>query len=46
MILRRWLLFYLMTGSSFTRWAVLAYYGCAVAVLALATVAAVLIAFR
>jgi hypothetical protein len=46
MNLRRWALVYLLTGSSFTRWAVLAYYGGAVVVLGLVAVAAVLVAFR
>ena len=46
MNLRRWVLVYLMTGSSFTRWAVLVYYGGAVALLALVAIAALLVAFR
>ncbi len=46
MNLRRWVLVYLMTGSSFTRWAVLAYYGAAVVVLTLVAAAAVMVAFR
>ena len=46
MNLRRWVLVYLMTGSSFTRWAVLAYYGGAVFVLALVAAAALLVVFR
>jgi hypothetical protein len=46
MNLRRWVLIYLMTGSSFTRWAVLAYYGGAVVLVALVAVAALLVAFR
>jgi hypothetical protein len=46
MNLRRWVLVYLATGSSFTRWAVLAYYGGAVVVLALVAAAAVMVAFR
>jgi hypothetical protein len=46
MNLRRWVLAYLLTGSSFTRWAVLAYYGGAVVLLALVAVAALLVAFR
>ena len=43
---RRWVLVYLMTGSSFTRWAVLAYYGGAMVVLALVAAAALLVVFR
>ena len=43
---RRWALVYLMTGSSFTRWAVLAYCGGAVVVLALVAAGAVTVAFR
>jgi len=46
MNLRRWVLVYLRMGLSFTRWAILAYYGGAVVVLALAAVAALLVAFR
>lgn len=46
MNLRRWVLVYMMTGSSFARWAVLAYYGSAVVVLALVAAAAVMVAFR
>ena len=46
MNLRRWVLVYMMTGSSFTRWAVLAYYGGAVVVLALVAAVAVMVAFR
>jgi hypothetical protein len=46
MNLRPWVLVYLMTGSSFTRRAVLAYYGGGVVVLGLVAVAALLVAFR
>lgn len=46
MNLRRWVLVYLMTGSSFTTWAVLAYYGGAVVALSLLAAAAVMVAFR
>ena len=46
MNLRRWTLLYLMAGSSFARWAILAYYGGAVFVLALVAAAAVLVVFR
>ncbi len=34
MNLRRWVLVYLATGPSFTRWAILAFYGGAVVVIA------------
>lgn len=37
---RRWVLVYLVTGSSFTRWLILAYYGGAVIVVALVALAA------
>jgi len=43
---RRWTLLYLMTGSSFTRWAILAYYGGAVVLLALVAAGTVLVVFR
>jgi hypothetical protein len=35
MSLRRWILVYLATGPSFTRWAVLAFYGGGLVVIAL-----------
>jgi hypothetical protein len=46
MNLRPCVLVYLMTGSSFTRWAVLVYYGGAVVALALVAAAALMVAFR
>lgn len=41
MNLRRWILIYLATGPSFTRWAVLAFYGGGLVVLALVVLGAV-----
>ena len=38
---RRWILVYLATGPSFTRWAIVAFYGGGLIVLALAALAAV-----
>jgi hypothetical protein len=46
MNLGRWAVLYLMAGSSFARWAILAYYGGAFFVLALVGAAAVLVVFR
>lgn len=46
MNLRRWILVYLATGPSFTRWAVLAFYGGGLLVVGLALAALVLIGGR
>jgi len=40
---RRWLLVYLATGPSFTRWAILAFYGGAVLVIALVVLTALVV---
>jgi hypothetical protein len=40
MNLRRWILVYLATGPSFTRWAVLAFYGGGIVVVGLVTLTA------
>ena len=43
MNLRRWILVYLATGHSFTRWAVLAFYGGGLLVVALVVLTALVI---
>jgi hypothetical protein len=44
MNIRRWILIYLATGPSFTRWAILAFYGGGLVVLALAVLAVACVA--
>ncbi len=41
---RRWIWVYLATGSSFTRWAILLYYGGAVVILGIVLVAVMAVA--
>ena len=43
MSLRRWILVYLATGPSFTRWAVLAFYGGGLVVVALVLLIALIV---
>jgi hypothetical protein len=43
MNLNRWMLVYLVTGSTFTRWAILAFYGGGLVILAVAILTALIL---